>query len=64
MDAATIRQALRDASVDAGEKLMATWLDERYEAGKQVGEEIGKEIGEEIWQGKRKEEPKKRAGLP
>ncbi|MBK8051683.1 MAG: Rpn family recombination-promoting nuclease/putative transposase [Anaerolineales bacterium] len=35
VDAATIRQALRDASVDAGEKLMATWLDERYEANRQ-----------------------------
>ena len=47
VDAATIRQALRDASVDAGEKLMATWLDERYEAGKEIGKEIGEEIGEQ-----------------
>ncbi|MBK8049405.1 MAG: Rpn family recombination-promoting nuclease/putative transposase [Anaerolineales bacterium] len=42
VDAVTIRQALRDASVDAGEKLMATWLDERYEAGKEIGEQKGR----------------------
>ncbi|MBK8049210.1 MAG: hypothetical protein IPK16_20075 [Anaerolineales bacterium] len=45
MDAGAIRQALRTAAVGAEEELMATWLDERYEEGKQVGKQEWLQLG-------------------